>query len=60
MKTKETEKVNDSLMPAERPVGVQELMKTYERFQESYAVILKYLELVSPETRQSNSDRSVR
>ncbi len=39
--------------------GVEGLMKVYERFQEANAVTEKYLQLISPKNRQSNSNTSL-
>ena len=39
--------------------GVGDLMKVYERFQDAYTKTEQYLELVSPKTRQTNSNQSL-
>lgn len=44
---------------ARTPSGVKDLMKVYERFQEAYVVTEQYLEIVSPQTRQSSSNQSL-
>lgn len=46
------------ILKAKVPSGVEDLMKVYERFQEAYAVTEQYLEIISPRTRQSNSNQS--
>lgn len=58
MKQKKRKKIDYSVSTAQMPSGVQDLMKVYERFQEAYAVTEQYLEMVSPKTRQSNSNQS--
>jgi len=44
---------------AKAPAGVQELIKVYERFKEANAITEEYLKLISPQTYQSNSDKSL-
>ena len=44
---------------AKAPAGVQELMKVYERFKEANAITEEYLKLISPQTYQSNSNKSL-
>lgn len=44
---------------AKAPAGVQELMKVYERFKEANAITEEYLKLISPQTHQSNSNKSL-
>ncbi len=44
---------------AKAQFGVEGLMKVYERFQEANAVTERYLQLVSPKNRQSNSNASL-
>lgn len=39
--------------------GVEELMKVYQRFQKANEVTIEYLRLVSPETYQFNSNKSL-
>ncbi|MBI3615350.1 MAG: hypothetical protein HY211_02420 [Candidatus Omnitrophica bacterium] len=39
--------------------GVDGLMKLYERFQKANAVTERYLQIISPKNRQSNSDTSL-
>jgi len=39
--------------------GVDGLMKLYERFQKANAVTERYLQIVSPKNRRSNSDTSL-
>lgn len=39
--------------------GVEDLMKVYERFQKANAVTERYLQIVSPKNRQSNSNTSL-
>lgn len=43
---------------AKAPAGVQELIKVYERFKEANAITEEYLKLISPQTYQSNSNKS--
>jgi len=40
--------------------GVEGLMKVYERFQEANAITERYLQIVSPKNRRSNSSASLR
>ena len=44
---------------AKEPAGVNEVMKVYESFQQAYAVTEKYLQIVSPKSRQTNSNTSL-
>jgi hypothetical protein len=44
---------------AKAPAGVQELIKVYERFKEANAITEEYLKLISPQTYQSNSNKSL-
>ncbi len=44
---------------AKTPAGVQELLKVYERFKEANAITEEYLKLISPQTYQSNSNKSL-
>jgi len=44
---------------AKAPAGVQELLKVYERFKEANAITEEYLKLISPQTYQSNSNKSL-
>jgi len=44
---------------AKAPAGVQELIKVYERFKEANAITEAYLKLISPQTYQSNSNKSL-
>lgn len=47
------------LSEAKSPAGVRELIKVYERFQEANAITEEYLRLISPQTHQSNSNKSL-
>ena len=47
------------LSKANAPAGVRELIKVYERFKEANAITEEYLKLVSPQTHQSNSNKSL-
>ena len=49
----------DILSNTKAPAGVQELMKVYERFKEANAITEEYLKLISPQTYQSNSNKSL-
>jgi len=47
------------LFDAKAPAGVRELVKVYERFKEANAITEEYLKLISPQTYQSNSNKSL-
>ena len=44
---------------AKTQAGVEGIMKVYERFQEANAVTERYLQIISPKNRQSNSNASL-
>ena len=50
---------SEIISKAKKPSGVKEMMKVYERFEKAYAVTEQYLELVSPKTYQTNSNKSI-
>jgi hypothetical protein len=56
---KRTGKATNLVTPKEKiPTPIRDLIKVYERYQEAYAKTQLYLELVSPQTLQTNSSQS--
>ena len=49
---------NQVILKTRVPAGVKDLMEVYKRFQEANAVTEQYLQIISPEVHESNSNQS--